>query len=198
MGLFDWLFGRKASDSYGNGGNWAVSENGNPMIVRYGKRITVFPEYGGWTFCIADASIDDRDPFFSGRYTTLEAAKYEAIAALEDRPATHKTSYEERKEINLQASRDYVASRRIVLNEIKWELAANPGTVSALRKIERKLTSSLKALPRMRDEIYVSGADDGEVEDIDRLISAFQLEGQLIERVVGEMKARPRSKRPPS
>lgn len=41
---------------------WRKSENGNLTSVVQGKRVTIYPDSGGWKFCLADAD-EEREPF---------------------------------------------------------------------------------------------------------------------------------------
>lgn len=76
---------------------WAVSENGNDTALFRGSRVTVFPDYTVWKFCVSDEG-EDSDPYFSESYATKEAARFEAIAMVEGRPSQHPTTRETRTE----------------------------------------------------------------------------------------------------
>lgn len=84
MGFLNWLFG--------TGVKWSRSSNGNPMIIRRKRRITVFRSDGGWKYCIARIEQDD-NPFYSEAFETKAAAKFEALAHVEGRESRYRPMY---------------------------------------------------------------------------------------------------------
>jgi hypothetical protein len=72
---------------------WSLSEKGNDTALLRGSRVTVFPDYTVWKFCISDEG-EDSEPFFSESYATKEAARFEAIAMVEGRPSQYPTTRE--------------------------------------------------------------------------------------------------------
>jgi hypothetical protein len=76
------------------GGQWKVSQNGNPTVVIDGKRITVFASDEGWKYVVADESTkgdDEHEPDFSLPYNTAEEAKYEALAVISGSRPRHRS-----------------------------------------------------------------------------------------------------------
>jgi hypothetical protein len=100
MGLLDWLF-PKASRSDGDIRWWLRSEAGNPTRIYRNRRLTVFEQDGGWKFCDAQEGRDG-EPYFSGVYDSVEAAKYEAIARVRGQPSRYKTRSQKARERRLQ------------------------------------------------------------------------------------------------
>ncbi len=87
MGILNWLFGGAT------GVKWSRSANGNPVIFRLNRCITVFRTDSGWKYCIATIDEDD-NPYFSEVYETEVAAKFEALARLEGRESRYRPMYE--------------------------------------------------------------------------------------------------------
>lgn len=97
MGFLDWIFGKATQ---GNAGrqqeSWTSSERGNAMMLVGDQRITVFEDSGrGWKFCIADATGDEPNPYYSDRYDTENAAKYEALAHYKGLPSRYQSKVEQ-------------------------------------------------------------------------------------------------------
>lgn len=88
MGILNWLFGGST------GVKWSRSRNGNPVIFRLNRCVTVFRSDGGWKFCIATVD-EDGNRYFSEAYETEAAAKFEALACLEGRVSRHRPIYED-------------------------------------------------------------------------------------------------------
>ncbi|MDF2096396.1 hypothetical protein [Aquibaculum arenosum] len=149
MALFDWLFGKskaRKDKALTARAGWAVSENGNPMLIEGSTRITVFQQDRGWKYCISD--IEDREePYFSEAYSDKREAQEEALARLRGEPARHpphSASYVENRRERWEAQ---IRDRAQLIEEIQRYLSENSDlSITALRKPEAKVTSHLNQL----------------------------------------------------
>jgi conjugal transfer/entry exclusion protein len=192
LGIFSFLFGKRSRHPPHESG-WVVSSNGNPTREYLGQRITVFDADHGFKFCIADP-VDGDDPYYSERYDSLEAAKYEAMAYMDGGPSTHQTTKAKREDQSLAVSRDIVSDKRRMLAEISSSLSQENVDLKSLRATERKLVTGVKGLQAARTVIFVSGRDIIEIESVDDLIAVFSRQLTALEVRIAEVKTTPRKR----
>lgn len=121
---------------------WSKSENGNDTILVGGSRVTIFPQDGGWKFCIADPA--DRDPpFFSGWYRSPDEAKLDAIATINGQA----TSRDKARAAREKAARES-APETLAGAEAKLEQMAK-----AVRTFKRLKSPTKDKLDRLTDRL---------------------------------------------
>lgn len=190
------------------GGQWKVSQNGNPTMVVGGERITVFASDDGWKYCIADESARDDDeyePEFSDPYETVEAAKYEALAVINDRPSRHRSITERLREQTNEQWREHHRQRRLdkwgtaiqereqLIADISDLLTREDLNVTALRKPEAKIASRLKALGWQISEYHNDGVRAELIAQAEKQKIALRELAQRVEARIAERKAKGKS-----
>lgn len=147
-----------------SGGGWSTSTNGNPTRIYRGSRVTVFPSDGGWKFCIADPD-DDDDPYFSDPYSTLEAAKHEAIALIDGTGSKFSTKREERSgklrdEAESLVSKEAERLRKLEAS-VRRALSKSPPQPTTLQNLQLELTRRARSSDHLHSQlIEASGRDD--------------------------------------
>ena len=139
----------QASRPRRNGGRqWQTSVKGNLAMVVDGTRITIFAQDGGWKYVISDNGDGDNEDgtYFSEKYETAEAAKYEALVDLDGGTSRHRTVAEKRSERRLDAWEKAIRDREQLIADISDLLMREDLNVTALRKPEKRIASQLKAL----------------------------------------------------
>jgi len=201
------------------GGQWKVSQNGNPTMVVGGQQITVFayddevvtsmdawpPPLNsavirGWKYCIADEG-DDDDPYYSDPYETEEAAKYEALAFINGSPSRHRSLTERRRE----AWREYRRQQRLkrwgkaiqereqLIADISDLLTRDDLNITALRKPEAKIASRLKALGWQISEYHADGVRKEAIAQAEMQKITLRELAQRVEARITERKAKRKS-----
>jgi hypothetical protein len=174
------------------------------MVVG-GERITVFASDNGWKYCIADESARDDDayePDFSDPYETVEAAKYEALAVINDRPSRHRSITERRRKQEREQWREHHRQRRLdrwkiaiqereqVIADISDLLRREDLNITALRKPEAKIASRLKALGWQISTYHADGVGEEAIAQAEKQKIALRELAQRVEARIAERKAK--------
>jgi len=173
---------------------WQPSENGNPVLIYKNHRITVFPADRGWKFCVAKIESDD-DPFFSEAYHTEDAAKFEALARMDNRPSQHSTNAQDRAAVRKGKWEEQIAERVKTHQELSSALVAAT-TVTDLRKIERKVESQVKQSSWQIPEYYRDGVSRNLIEQAEEMEKQFQSLATSVALRITELKSQRTRKDP--
>lgn len=185
MGLLDWLF-PKAPQSDAEV-RWSRSPAGNPTGIYRNRRLTVFEQDGGWKFC--DAKVEDDDePYFSGAYDSVEAAKYEAVAWVGGLPSRHKSRSQRAGERRLREALSGIEGKAALAAEIRQALATGP-KLTELRRLDKKVANARRQLTSDVNRAYSMGEDAAKSERLEQELAA--LVGAIGARIE-ERKTRPK------
>lgn len=202
MALFDWLFGKskaRKDKALTARAGWAVSENGNPMLIEGSTRITVFQQDRGWKYCIAD--IEDREePYFSEAYSNEREAREEALAHLHGEPSEHQPLSESYVENRRERWEAQIRDRAQLIEEMQRYLSENSDLgITALRKPEAKVISHLNQLEWQIAEYRRAGVSVGLVSMAEQQKPALtKLAEEISSRVDAKRAQRPPGKAPVS
>lgn len=159
MGWLSKLFGSAEP----KGIAWRKSENGNLTSVVQGQRVTIYPDSGGWKFCLADAD-EEREPFFSESYATQDAAQYEAAAMIEGRPSRFKSNADLRQERLVQSVPGRLAGEQERLEGVRKSLERAKGRaatqVSTLQNIKKRLLVGRRMAVGVQTDASIWAEDD--------------------------------------
>lgn len=180
---------------------WTPSENGNPMRITNGKRITVFERDGGWKFCIANENGDD-DPYFSDAYETEHAARTEAVAWMNGSPTTYQTINDIRYERRLsrenqrhtEAILECSAAVKSMTKEIPDLLSSPDINITKLRPIERQIEKVAKNLQRAEDHFRIE-ENASQVETAERLSTLLVALRSSVDSKIAWLQKTPKSQR---
>ena len=169
MGLLDWLF-PKASRSDGDI-RWLPSEAGNLTRIYRNRRLTVFEQDGGWKFCDAKEGRDG-EPYFSGVYDSVEAAKYEAIDSIDGQPSRHKSRQQRAGERRLRAAVSGIEGGAALAAQVRQALAAGP-KLTELRRLGKKVATARRHLTSDVNRAYSMGEDAAKGERLEQELAAL-------------------------
>lgn len=200
MGLFSWLFGNRfqsqhyiepINEPYRPSpleGNWQQSERGNPTQIYNGFRVTVFPEYKYWKFCVANEGAEEA-LFFSDPYEQQFEAQYEALAYVDGRPPRYESYTEKARQRRVRDLEEKVAQDAALLASGHQTLA-EAATLTEIRKLERKVQSYLKQSHHHIIQLYKDRVSDDAIARAEAMEPRFKDLAEMINKKASEFKQR--------
>lgn len=160
---------------------WAASEKGNDTAVVGGTRITIFPDYTVWKFCLADEG-SDAEPYFSESYASKEAARFEAVAMVEGRPSHYLTTRETRTQKLIDGLGDALAreaDKLVALESSVGRAVSGHGAQASLPNLLKRLRSRRHIARRLWVDCH---GDDKpkQTEEAARIMNRYE---ELVEAV---------------